>query len=110
MSFPTAVAGPSRLPYLARPVAAASKAAAPVRGYARPAGAAAGNVQPGFDKDGNPVSTSMPELPKGEVPSIGRWLRTAGAQYRTVPDGQKAKWLGDSTVSWPRTLENGKMY
>lgn len=100
MSFPTAVAGPSRLPYLARPVAAASAAArsVQVRGYARPAEP---ESLDGTDKDGNPVSVSMPPMGKSEIPPFDRWLKQTGVAFKQVAVGKKAKWLGGEIVSLP---------
>lgn len=95
MSFPTAVAGPSRLPYLARPVVNAV-ARTPARGYA----AQAAEPEPATTDDkGNAVSSSLPHVPPGELPGFARWLRTEGAKWKEQPKGQKARWLGGNVVS-----------
>lgn len=94
MSFPTAVAGPSRLPHIVRPLAAAGR-----RGYAAPAARKRREDEPQLDGDGKPVSGVMDEIAPDEVPAIWRWFRSYGDQYRLQPEGQRAKWIGGHIVS-----------
>ncbi|BEJ11203.1 hypothetical protein CspHIS471_0106250 [Cutaneotrichosporon sp. HIS471] len=89
MSFTTAVAGPSRLPHLTRPLAAAAR-----RGYAAPARKRKDEVEQELDADGNPIGSVMEDVTPHQVPPIWRFFRSYGDQFRVQPEGQPAKWIG----------------
>ena len=108
MSFANSVAGPSRLPYLARAVRTAVPSAPAVarRGYAseaegyegggerRARGRRRGNRDDDVDAEASEGAAA------GEEPALelgyDKWLYKVGWQYKTPERGAPAKWLGDS--------------
>ncbi|WWC59921.1 mitochondrial 37S ribosomal protein mS45 [Kwoniella dejecticola CBS 10117] len=76
MPFTTSVAGPSRLPFQAATKTCRRSVSR------RHASSAAGEPRPPPRK----VSSNI---------FFADWIKSEGSQYRDVPRGQKAKWLGD---------------
>jgi hypothetical protein len=102
MSFITAVAGPSRLPYgaqAARTCAAAAHGAQ--RGYAAPArrsreGEGEVDVWTAKPIEGaGPAGKTRESKPEDFI----GWLRKVGWEYRRPEPGQRARWLGKHVVS-----------
>lgn len=80
MSFPSAVAGPSRLPYVALRSA---------RGYAT-----ARRSRGASDEPTEGASESRDSFRRAKTLSYPEWLNSEGVQYRHAKKGEKAKWFG----------------
>jgi len=105
MSFSTAIAGPSRLPFQA--VASSSRCFASsfarsystnAEGIAEPSAAPAPTPAPVVDQ--GPIYFGTAGKGKGRVRTLPYylWKRTVGASLETPAQGQKAKWLGGDVV------------
>lgn len=88
MSFPSAIAGPSRLPYRAIAVTCC-RTIASARSYATAEGGAASAVgSSGYKKKSKATNTMLQQ-----------WLADEGRRFETPAEGEKAMWLGGSVVS-----------
>lgn len=95
MSFITSVAGPSRLPYTAIPLARAviaranSTEAAPTP-----------SPDPIQEQDARAASVQAKQLWSSEE-GYKAWKEVNAKQYQSVTKGRRAQWLGGSVVSFP---------
>ena len=105
MSFPSAIAGPSRLPFQA--VAASSRclSRSTIRSYSAataepPTTAPSETPSPAPPADQGLIYFGTAGKGKGRVRPLPYylWKRTIGASLETPTHGQKAKWLGGEVV------------
>jgi len=105
MSFPSAIAGPSRLPFQSVATSYRCLATTVARSYST---APADTVNPSTTPsttpapvvDQGPIYFGTAGKGKGRVRALPYylWKRTVGASLETPTPGQKAKWLGGDVV------------
>jgi hypothetical protein len=92
MTFITAVAGPSRRPSI-------QVAVALVRGAATSAAPPGASEDPALEAPDAKRAQAQLKAFWGSEQGYKSWMGKVGVQYRDVPKGSKARWMGGSFVS-----------